>query len=159
MNKSRIFVQVPGRDSYHAGYGYVLAWFEGNRLWGRDLMDDIEGVLATVMLWVDRGWALTRIDKSSARTMCNKLILAEWMTHHDDVPTRGQMIGRRYESISSIGHRAGSAFDSCGFGDGLGAAEDPRVAGYWSIELTRIEGSRKLPESRVRGDETWSENA
>jgi len=51
------FRQVPGCNRWHGGYGYVLAWPEEERLWSRDLMDDIEGVLAMVMMWmyVDRG--------------------------------------------------------------------------------------------------------
>jgi hypothetical protein len=34
---------------------YVLALPEGERLRSRDLMDDIEGILAMVMLYVDGG--------------------------------------------------------------------------------------------------------
>lgn len=82
------------------------------------------------------------------------------MPHHDDVSAGGQMVRGRYEFITCARHRVGSAFDSRGFGNGHGAAQNPWVVGYWSIELTRIEHSSKKVDGHIRQadrDQTWAE--
>ena len=84
-------------------------------------MGDIEGILATVTLYVD--WVST--DESSVRTVCGDSIPAEWMTHHDDVLAGDQMVRGRYEPIHRARHTTRSAFDGRGFGNGERAAQDP----------------------------------
>ena len=106
-------------------------------------MDATEGVLATVMLWVDR---------STWRGRCGDSIPTEWVTYHDNVVARDKIVRVRYESISLRKTQDRRYFDGRGFGNGhaSGATQDTCVVGSWSIELTGIECSSKLLEGRMR---------
>ena len=65
MNESKTSGRIPGVTGAMADYCNVLGQQKG-RLWSRDLMDDIEGVLMMVMYYVDRGWASRSFRKEGA---------------------------------------------------------------------------------------------
>ena len=70
-------------------------------------MDATEGVLATVMLWV---------DQSAWRGRCGDSIPTEWVTYHDNVVARDKIVRVRYESISLRKTQDRKYFDGRGFG-------------------------------------------